>query len=682
MTKHLAHAPDSPVRPEHNRIGGIEYDDPYQWLEDDTDEVRAWQAAQNAHTTGLLSEELAAALRPHVDATFIDTHAYFAPREIGGKWWWQRRPEGRRFQVLEVSDAPDAPARVVFDANASADGTEPLIQAWEPSPDGTLLYLSLSDAGQPAMHRVLDAASGEVRFDRLDGHVLMACWAPDSKHLYYTAMEFLPGPDGSPRPVTRLHRQALTGGCERSSEPVDFPHPAVWPRVSADGRYLLAMMDQTAARPAYVKDLATGTWQPFLRDLVEACKGHVFRDSYVAVTTLNAPRGRVVAIPLAGGADPGTWRTLVPESDARIAGVTPLGDSLVLAEFVRGRARLRVVDADGRHVADVPLPGEGAVGKSGVGHLFSIIDDVVYAGDSGMSFVYASITRSPSAFRWTPYRGLVELSRPRAVLGDVSVEEFTAPSRDGSPVLYRVYRPRGAGANAPTVVNGYGGFNLPYLPAYEAMGAAWLHAGGVWVHAHLRGGGEFGTDWWQAGRMRRKQGTFDDLHAVAQDLIARGITSPAKLAVFGSSNGGLLAGAVAVQRPELYAAAVSQVPILDLLRYKKDAQTYAIALADYGDPDQPDDARALYACSPYHNVAEGVRYPAVLLDAGAHDTHCPPWHARKMAARLQRATRGDRPVLLRVREQSGHNTMSEAQVRERILEELTFLAAQVGLQPR
>jgi len=181
--------------------------------------------------------------------------------------------------------------------------------------------------------------------------------------------------------------------------------------------------------------------------------------------------------------------------------------------------------------------------------------------------------------------------------------------------------------------------------------------------------------------MHVKQNTFDDLYAVAEDLVASGVCSSETLGVWGSSNGGLLAGAALTQRPDLFRAAVPQVPILDLLRCKFDQGSIGIAMADYGNPDDPGDARAMYAYSPYHNVGDGRAYPAVLLDAGRNDTTCPPWHSRKMAARLQRATTSGRPILLRVRERSGHNAMSEAEMKARDLEELAFFAAQLGLDP-
>jgi prolyl oligopeptidase len=203
----------------------------------------------------------------------------------------------------------------------------------------------------------------------------------------------------------------------------------------------------------------------------------------------------------------------------------------------------------------------------------------------------------------------------------------------------------------------------------------------VWVHAHLRGGGEFGEQWWRDGRLGHKQHTFDDLFAVAEDLVRRGVTTPTQLGMTGSSNGGLLAGAAIAQRPELFRAVVPQVPLLDALGCRRDPHSVAIAIADYGNPDDPEHATWLLSWSPYQNLRDGVAYPAVLLDAGENDTACPPWHSRKFAARLREQSNSGRPVLLRVRAESGHSTMTEAQMAERDAEELAFLADELGLRP-
>jgi len=682
--RHSVEYPVTPVRPVRNSIGGIEYDDPYQWLEATTPEVLDWQAAQNALTDRLLAGQaaLAGQFDELLEACFVDTVACFAPREVGGQWWRQYRPGHQRYQVIEVAPSPSTPGRIVFDANALSDMEEPVLGRWAPSPDGTKLLASISAGGGAPRHLVLELATGSILRDGLEGQgVSFVAWGPASDELYYTATEVEASGSDQPRPVTRMYRQALQPGAPRQPESIEFPHPAAWPVLSNDGRFLLAMMDQTAARPAYIKDLAGGDWRPFLRDLPAGCRGHIVGDEYVAVTTLDAPRGRVVGIPLRDPGEPARWRVIVPETDARIAGVTPVGAELIVGDFLDGATRLRRIGLAGEPRGDIELPGLGAVGKFALGHILSGIDDLVWSGLTGISFIYSSTTSAPAPYRWTPDTGLERIAAPRIVLNDVAETRHFATSRDGTRVPYRVYRAHGAPQDAPVIVTGYGGFNVPWLPAYDAMAAAWIMAGGIWVHTHLRGGGELGTEWWQGGRLHRKQNTFDDMNAVAEALIASGLASRDRLGVIGSSNGGLLAGAAIVQRPDLYGAAVPQVPILDLLRFRNDPVTYAIGLADYGNPNLPEHARYLHECSPYHGVVPGKNYPAVLLDAGEHDRACPPWHARKMAARLQAATGGAGPVLLRVRVGTGHNAMSASAASERIREELVFMGWQLGLRP-
>lgn len=676
--------PEARVKPERNVIGGIDYDDPYQWLEGSTPEVLDWQAAQNALTDRLLATQtvLAGEFDKHLAACFVDTVACHAPREIGGQWWRQYRPEHQRYPVIEVASSPSGPGRIVFDANALSDMAEPVLGFWAPSPDGTKLLATVSASGGVPRHLVMDVATGQILRDGLEGQgVGFVAWGPVSDELYYAATEVEASGSDHPGPVTRMYRQALEPEVPRRRESVEFPHPAVWPVLSTDRRFLVAMMDQTAARPAYLKDLASGEWRPFLRDLPASCKGHIVGDEYIAVTTLDAPRGRVVGIPLCGPGQPADWRVIVPETDAKVASVTPVLGELIIGDFLNGATQLRRIGLDGTPRGDIDLPGQGAVGKFALGHILSGIDDLVWSGTTGISFIYSSTTSAPAPYRWTPREGLERIAAPRIVLNEVEETKHFATSRDGTRVPYRIYRTRDARHEAPVIVTGYGGFNVPWLPAYDSMAAAWLMAGGVWVHTHLRGGGEFGTEWWQAGRMNCKQNTFDDMHAVAEALIASGVALRDRLGVIGSSNGGLLAGAAIVQRPDLYGAAVPQVPILDLLRFKNDPVTYAIGLADYGNPELPEHARYLNEFSPYHGVVPGKNYPGVLLDAGEHDRACPPWHARKMAARLQAVAGGVRPVLLRVRAGTGHNAMSASAASERIREELVFMGWQLRLRP-
>ena len=290
-------------------------------------------------------------------------------------------------------------------------------------------------------------------------------------------------------------------------------------------------------------------------------------------------------------------------------------------------------------------------------------------------FVHSSLTSGCGVYRADLGALTVAELEPSAhPLGGREVERLIATGPNG-PVTYWVMRKRSTplDGSAPAIVTGYGGFNAPWIPSYSAMGAAWTELGGLWVHTQLRGGGERDTEFRNQGRMHRKQGTFDDMFAVIEDLHARGFATPERTGVTGSSNGGLLTCAVFTQRPDLIGAAVAQVPVCDLVNLARDPVPLNIVKADYGDPAIAEDAAAMRAYSPVHRVRAGTPYPALLCDAGAADTTCPPWQARKMVAAVEAANSSDRRIRLRVREGTGHNTMTRELFIERDVEELTFL---------
>ena len=392
---------------------------------------------------------------------------------------------------------------------------------------------------------------------------------------------------------------------------------------------------------------------PFLNDVPGKFKGDMVGDHYICVTDDGAPRGRVIAIPRRTPADRASWRELVPQSDALMTDVVAVGDRLVLCEVVDAASRLRVMRGDGTIEGEIPLPAQGLVSSApGTSlQLFTAIDAVARGAAGEIIFGFTSFDRSPSLFRCEVASRKTEcLLEPAARVSGLTVKQMWATSKDGTRVPADVIHGSATelSRSSATLVHAYGGFNMALMPAYLGHVEPFLRAGGVYVIAHVRGGGEYGTEWWMQGRMAAKQNVFDDLYAVCEQLIADGITRPDRLAFHGSSNGGLVAGVAATQRPDLFRAVVAQVPLLDLLR----AGRFALAM-EFGDPHNPADAPRLAAYSPYHNVRE-ASYPAVLLDAGENDPRCPPWHARKMAARLQAANQSDQPILLRVWKEAGH----------------------------
>jgi len=661
-------------------IGGVTVNDPFRWLEDDADPaVQAWQAEQDARTVKeLASSRAAGAVRGAVTASFVDVFGYAAPQRCGSRWFRTSVPEGRSAAVLEVAETPDGPGRVLHDPGAAA--ADASIMRWQPSPDGRHLLVLTSAAGLLKV-TVVDVESGATVLDGLPHPVaILFAWLPDGSGFFHNVMGMGEGPDGVPYPETQIWWQPLDGSGEGERQPIAVDHPAAWPIVSTDGRYAAVVADQTSPRVRWIRDLhGEAGWQPFLPNATAMYKGAFVADEFWAVTDDRSGWCRLVAIPVDSSEDESTWRELLPAKEGvKLTGVTVCGSRIAVTSIVDGASRITVLTTEGVRSGEVPLPGDGAVGKTAVGHLLSNMDDVVAPDGEGdaCTFVFSNLARPPAAYR----ADLRELSVQEIVPSGVDAAELQIELREVNgphgTVQYRVARrpETPLDGTSPVVVTGYGGFNIPWLPCYWPTAAAWTALGGIWVHAHVRGGGEYDDAFWREGRMHRKQGSFDDLFAVVEDLYLRGDATPELTGVWGSSNGGLLVGAAVTQRPELFRAAVAQVPILDLLQSRKDPGTLGIQLADYGNPDDPADAPVLHAYSPYHRVVDGTPYPAVLLDAGADDTSCPPWHSRKTAARLAAATTSGRRVLLRVREGAGHNQLTADKALERDVEEVTFLA--------
>src|SRR5581483_1317644 len=291
-------------------------------------------------------------------------------------------------------------------------------------------------------------------------------------------------------------------------------------------------------------------------------------------------------------------------------------------------------------------------------------------------------TQSPALYRASVRTLTCEALTTPAVKFDAQIHDFDAKSADGARVPYNVIARPDADLSKPrpTIIYGYGGFNVALLPGWPGTQfAAWIQAGGVLVYAHLRGGGELGPQMWHQGKLKLKQNSFNDVYAVAEDLVARGITTSSQLGVHGGSNGGVMAAAVAVQRPDLFRATHPNVPITDVLARVRDPITMQATL-DYGDPQDAEMSQVIARWSPYQNVKDGIAYPAMLLDSGRNDPRCPPWHVRKMAARLAPANAGPNPILMRVREGAGHGSVGIDAQRAAGADFLTFFADQLGLK--
>jgi prolyl oligopeptidase len=667
-----------------DRLHGFEVADPYRWLEDpDSEETEAWSRAQDELLAGWLDG------RPGREAArrrlerLLGAGLVTVPVVRGGLAFFERRRGDQQHPVLLVRE-PDGTERPLVDPSALADDDTVTLDGWVPSLEGERLAYFLSRGGdEEASLLVLDVATGELVEGPIDRtRYCPLAWLPGGKAFYYGRR--LPAdavPDGEAAFHRRVWRHQV--GSDPDGDELVFGegrdkteyHSL---RVSLDGRWLLvgAAAGTAPRNDLYLADLeGDGTLRPVQEGVDAQTKGRVAPDGRLYLhTNLDAPRFRIaVADPLAP--TPAGWRDLVAESDAVVDGFALTDDAVVVASSRHAVGRVTVHDRQtGAPRAEVELPGPGSV--LGVAARPEGGDEV-WVG-------YTDFTTPPRVYRyrvpeaaldlWMDAPGQVDLQVP------VAARQEPYRSRDGTEVrLFLLHReglePDGA---RPTILYGYGGFDVPLTPAWSAVAAAWVEQGGVYAIANLRGGSEEGEAWHRAGMRERKQNVFDDFAAAAEHLIAGGWTSPGRLAISGGSNGGLLVGAALTQRPELFAAVACSAPLLDMVRYERFGlgETWN---DEYGRADDPTELGWLVAYSPYHHVVKGTAYPAVLFTVFDSDTRVDPLHARKMCAALQWATASDRPVLLRRERQTGHGARSVRRTVELQADVLTFLAAQVGL---
>lgn len=681
---HALAYPAAPLRPEEVAFGGgaVRHVDPLRWLEEDSADVAAWQHAQDT----LAHDHLVGLPRYHA---FLDqlqargsSEDLILPLFAGGSYVRRFIPDDQDLEVVELSATPTGPGRRVVDLNALR-GDEPLQMAgYALSPSGRLAIVAYTAGGrEKPVVQVVEVETGRVLSQGLPNERLSTfTWLPDESGFFYMSMD-----PADIRAGKTLYRVMLDCPGEALLEPLDTSHFYARPMVAADRRHVLLFVNHLAPRPEYILDThAGGSWQPFLRDQTGIFRGDIVGDRFFAITDDGGTDARLVAIPLATPTRRDTWQEVLPPSSAVLANVMSVGDRAVVLDLVETYSRLRVFDRTGHLEGEIALPGKGLVNRTGsFFSFFNVVNSMVRGRGDQVDFLFATPTRSPiHCAADAKTRELTQLTAPDWTL-DAGVMDCTAQSADGATVAYHVVARRDLDLSRPqpTVILGYGGYNVAVLPGWVGnRWAAWIEAGGVLVLGHLRGGGEFGSAWWEQGRLERKQNTFNDLYAIAEDLIARGITTHRRLGVTGGSNGGVMAAVAAVQRPDLFRASSPEAPITDLLARARDPFTMAATL-DYGDPSDPAMAQVLDSWSPYQNAVDGTAYPAMLLDCGANDPRCPPWHGRKLAARMQQASASGLPVLLRVRANAGHGAVGKHEQTRQSAEVLAFFAEYLGLDP-
>lgn len=688
-------------------LHGVEIADPYRYLEDPDDErTRAFVQAQNEVSRPLLAGLAGGPAFRRLTTRLLTAPRRGVPWERGGRYFVVANPGDLDQDQLFTADSLDEllrSPRLLLDPNTlSSDGTIALTAA-RVSPDGALLAYALSEGGSDWQSiAVRDIATGQDRPDRLSWAKWVApTWLPDSSgFLYWRYPEPVTAPadggvgsaaltDAMPAGELLLHRL----GDDQSADTLVWSDPArpEWmtdPWVAPDGRWLILTASPgtdsratlIAHRLSEATDGGTVAIDPapvtVIGDLTDA---HTVvgsdGDRLFVRTERDAPRGRLVRIDLAAPDEP--WTELVGQHDTDVlVDAAPTAGAFVLTWSADAAHRVQVVDRDGGSLTWPDLPSPVAV--LAVNTRSSSRE--VFLG-LGSFTAFSRQYRLDAATGYQP-----ELLPPpgdRPELPETVVERRSGRSTDGTAVPMTVIR-RSAGpaGPAPTLLYGYGGFDVPILPGFSALFGAWVAAGGTLAVANLRGGGEFGAEWHTAGMLHHKQRVFDDLYACAEALIADGTTTAAQLAVHGRSNGGLLVGAAMTQRPELFAVALPTVGVLDMLRFHLFTIGWAWT-SEYGSPDDPDDFAVLHAYSPLHQLRPGTRYPATLICTGDHDDRVVPAHSLKFGAELQRCQAGPGPVLLRIDTKAGHGAGKPVSaLASEHADQLAFAAEYTGLVPR
>ncbi len=662
--------------------------DPWRWLEDmESPEVKAWVSAQNA-----LAEPYLEAI-PERQAIIERLTAlwnyerYSVPFKEGGRYFYRRNDGLQNHAVLYVTDAPDAQARVLLDPNSfSEDGTIALSSA-VPSPDGKFLAYSVSDGGSDwNQWRVRNVDSGEDLPDLLlHTKFSGASWARDAGGFYYSRYPLDANGKANDSKAVSVYFHAL--GTPQADDVLVYslPEHERWnPYATAteDGRFLvITVWDGYFQNAVHYMTLDEGSG-PAIELLAEWDALYEFLgnqgNAFYFKTTNNAPNGRVVAVDIERP-EPANWREVIPEQQDALESASIVGGKLVAQYLHDAHSRVRIFDLAGEPVRDVELPGTGSV--SGFGGNMD---------DSETFYSFTNFTNPGEIHRYDVASGESELfrrSETQANVDSYETKQVFYASADGTRVPMFIVHRKGIeldGSN-PTLLYGYGGFNVPLTPYFSVARAVWLEMGGVLAIANLRGGGEYGEAWHEAGTKLDKQNVFDDFIAAAEELIRLGYTQPAKLAIQGGSNGGLLVGAVLNQRPELFGAALPAVGVMDMLRYHTASANARAWSSDYGLSENPEEFRALLAYSPVHNVQQETCYPPTLITTGDHDDRVVPWHSYKYAAAMQAAQASmpdcNDPVLIRVETRAGHGAGKPTwMVIENIADEWAFLVKALGME--
>ena len=659
--------------------------DPYRWLEDpDSPESRAWIEAENALTFGFLEKIPARASIAERLTTLWNYERFGTPYLQGGRYFYGRNDGLQNQSVLYVAESLDAEPRVLLDPNTLSDDGTVALAGYAISDDGQSLAYGLSAAGSDWNEwHVRDVATGADRDDHLRWVKFSgASWAKDGSGFYYSRYD-------APKEGEELQQanyfQKLCFhrlGTEQAEDVLVYERPdqKEWGfsgGVSEDGAYLVISVRQGTEpkNRLFYKPLAEPNAE-VVELISELTAQYRFLGNDGPVfwlrTNDGAPKNRVIAIDTINPSRE-HWREIIPEAAETLESVSVIGEKFIADYLKDASTRLKVFGLDGAFERDVELPGLGSAGG--------------FSGKRAQTetfYSFTSYTTPTSIYRYDVPSGTSTLYRQPQVAfepaGYETSQVFYA-SADGTQIPMFLTHRTGLERNGqnPTYLYGYGGFNISLTPSFSPAQIVWMERGGILAVPNLRGGGEYGKAWHEAGTKERKQTVFDDFIAAAEWLIAEKYTSTPKLAVAGGSNGGLLVGACLTQRPDLFGACLPAVGVLDMLRFQKFTIGWAWT-SDYGSADNPADFPYLFAYSPLHNLKPGTSYPATLITTGDHDDRVVPAHSFKFAAALQAAQSGPAPTLIRIETRAGHGAgKPTAKIIEEAADQWAFLVEVLGM---
>lgn len=661
---------------------GTKVADPYRWLENpDADDTRAWVEAQNQLTFGFLEQIPQRAKLKERLTKLWNYEKYLPPFKEGGRYFYYKNDGLQNQNVLYVTDTLEGAPRVLLDPNTlSKDGTVAL-SGLAISHDGKLMAYSLSSSGSDWQEwKVRDIASGKdlddhVKWSKFSG----AAWTPDNKGFFYSRYN-------EPNEKTKLedanYFQKLYYhriGTKQAEDVLVYERKdqKEWGfsgSVTEDGRYLIISVWQGTSPKnlLFYKDLKAKEAKVVeLVNSFEAAYSFIGNDGamFYFRTDLNAPRGRVIAIDTTKP-ERANWKELVAESADTIdgeSGVSFVNDQFIVPYLKDARSNIKVFDQRGKLVREVELPGIGTV--QGFGGKRK---------DKETFYLFTGFTTPTTVYRYDLPTGKSTVWRAPKVdfnPGDYETRQVFYNSKDGTKVPMFITHKKGLklDGNNPTYLYAYGGFNVSLTPAFSISNLVWMEMGGVYAQPNLRGGGEYGEAWHEAGTKLKKQNVFDDFIAAAEWLIANKYTSTPKLAIGGGSNGGLLVGACMTQRPELFGATLPAVGVMDMLRFQKFTIGWAWT-SDYGSSENAEEFKALYKYSPLHNIKPGTAYPPTLVTTADHDDRVVPAHSFKFTATMQEAQAGSNPILIRIETKAGHGAgKPTAKIIEEIADKWGFL---------